>query len=130
MQILRNVIQTYITSDFNVTKVVFEVEVKGKKKEISVKTPKKGKNLLLGEKDLSDYADYLCKDVLLEEDENSKEAVLNLGFIYPQVGDLNCDMCEATGVVTEGEHDDIREVPCPCTLGDEPDFSGATEGDR
>lgn len=130
MQTVRNTIQTYITSDFKVTKVMFEVEVKGKKKEMSVDTPKKGKDFLLGDKVLAEYADYVCKVPMLEEDFTSEDCVLNLGFIYPQVGSLDCDMCDASGIVTEGEHDDIRDVPCPCTLGEKPDMSGASEGDR
>lgn len=43
----------------------------------------------------------------------------------------NCATCNNTGKVEEGEHDDIREVDCPdCTDFEDPDFSGATEGDR
>ena len=45
-------------------------------------------------------------------------------------GSPDCDMCHGSGEVSEGEHDDIRDVPCPCTLSEEADFSGATEGGR
>lgn len=130
MKTLRNTIEQYITSDLEITKVIFEVEVKGRRKEFTIPSPKKGKDLFLGNKDLAEYADYVCKDVFTEGDDDSKKVTLNLGYIYPQVGSLDCDMCDATGIVTEGEHDDIREVPCPCTLGEDPDMSGATEGDR
>lgn len=130
MKTLRNTIDQYITADLEITKVVFEAEVNGKRKEFSIPSPKKGKELFLGIEDLVKYADYVCKDVFTEGDDDSKKVVLNLGFIYPQVGRLDCDMCDATGVVTEGEHDDIRDVPCPCTIDEPADMSGATEGDR
>lgn len=48
----------------------------------------------------------------------------------PKGGDPNCDMCEGGGTVMQGEPDDLEEVPCPCTISEPADFSGATEGDR
>lgn len=48
----------------------------------------------------------------------------------PKKGVENCPMCEGSGTVMQGEHDDIEEVPCPCTISEPADFSGATEGNR
>lgn len=45
-------------------------------------------------------------------------------------GNPDCNMCQGSCVVSEGEYDDIREVPCPCTIDEPADFSGSTEGDR
>ena len=46
------------------------------------------------------------------------------------LADPECPDCHGEGVVQEGQHDDVRDVPCVCTLGEEADFTGATEGDR
>lgn len=45
-------------------------------------------------------------------------------------GDPDCDMCEGRGIVSEGDVDDQHDVPCPCTISEPEDMSGATEGDR
>lgn len=44
--------------------------------------------------------------------------------------DKECEICDGAGFVTEGEYDDIHDAPCPCTIEEEADFTGATEGDR
>ena len=59
----------------------------------------------------------------------------NMSSLNPEkqkaMANPDCEMCEGSGIVEEGEFDDIRDVPCPCTLEQEPaDFTGATEGDR
>ena len=41
-----------------------------------------------------------------------------------------CRLCEGTGVVWDGQHDDMTERVCPNMRSEELDFSGATEGDR
>lgn len=45
-------------------------------------------------------------------------------------GNPDCEMCQGSGVTSQGEFDNIEEVPCPCTISDPADFSGVTEGDR
>lgn len=46
------------------------------------------------------------------------------------VGDPDCEMCSGSGVINEGVDGEYEEVPCPCTISEPADFSGATEGDR
>lgn len=53
-----------------------------------------------------------------------------MDILLPKSGKEDCEMCNGTGTVMQGEYDDIEEVPCPCTISEPADFSGATEGDR
>lgn len=46
------------------------------------------------------------------------------------LADPECPDCGGTGIVQQGQYDEIEDVPCPCTIGEEADFTGATEGDR
>ena len=124
MQIVKHIIERLVTSKEDITTTEFSVEIKGKKKEFSIVTPKDNPELLLGNKTLALYADYLAGEIEVQH------KTLKLGLLVPHIGDLNCEMCEGVGTVTQGQHDDIEEVPCPCTISDPADFSGATEGDR
>lgn len=124
MQIVRHIIERLITSKEDITHVEFSVETKGKRKNYEILTPKDNTELLLGNKDLAKHADYLAGEIEVSG------RTLKLGLLVPHLGDLHCSMCEGIGKVEEGDVDDRHEVPCPCTLSEPADFSGATEGDR
>ena len=48
-----------------------------------------------------------------------------------ECGSEDCETCQGTGKVEEGEFDDIREVDCPdCKDVESEDMSGVTEGER
>lgn len=124
MQIVKHIIERLVTSKEDIRTTEFSAEIKGKRKEFSIVTPKDNPELLLGDKDLAKYADYLAGEIEVQN------KTLKLGLLSPHIGDLNCEMCEGLGTVSEGEVDDRKDVHCPCTIDEPADFSGATEGDR
>lgn len=125
MRTFRHTLQTLITSDLSIDRVEFNIAGTKPMKKFSICSPKNDKNLLMGDPSIAKYSDYLVEDNNYDEG-----GTINMGYLHQQKGDINCIMCGGKGIVSEGEHDDIREVPCPCTIDEPADFSGSTEGDR